>query len=322
MLFGPALLAWQFLLTYEVALRSRPALGDQHAALRNTIENILAHDQSKRPWLLLAKQYLSTSDGLQSILPEHAEIFIANKLPIFPTNVSDFFVLVQLERIFTNSLALQKVITSPYMDYKWGHLLDAASLKFLVSFNVKPHDWQRLKKLSYGGDRILSDLAIEHFNEKFSNYNAAFDSEELRVDDARFANGLIQWIPFRRLDEEQISHRVWGSREKALSAFAAVKVSGFRELWERAITHEGLNTAKKCNLVIPSSVVLERAFKSIPASKVAEFADIADESFDRIKSSERPMIGWRSAIKDSDTPVTKGVQMRSPKTEAPRTPHK
>jgi hypothetical protein len=291
-LFGAALLAWQFLLTYEVALRNRHGGANQHAYVKQLISSILAEARTGRFWLQGASEAIQNAAGWESIFPQQAEVFMTHSLGIFDRDATDLFVLMQLKRFSTNFLVLNQTLESPYASVKWAQTFEDASLNMLNAYGIKPADWQRLRTHPAFKADLLNSRAVEYLDDKFHRYEAAFGSEEFGLKEKLHAKTLAQWIPFNRLDEEQVSDRVWQSFEKALTAFTSVKIAGFRNLWGEAIVSEGRAFAKKCNLEVSPQVIVDRAFQSISDKSVSKFAEIAESSYDRVRSHEQPSLGW------------------------------
>src|SRR5438270_4932540 len=111
MLFSPAILAWQFLLTYERAVR----LHRTHE--HNSVEMRIAQlgKLSKSPdfwWLEALKRLFGRRFSFAAMLPQASETFMGHRLRRYDRRVNDYFLAVHLQRVYQNSLLHQDLNAS------------------------------------------------------------------------------------------------------------------------------------------------------------------------------------------------------------------
>jgi hypothetical protein len=310
-LFGPAVVCWQFLFSYEIATRSRTA---DHATVTGALARIedLAR-RRKNTWFSAMRDLYKPLDGLKEILPQQSEIFMGLRSSAFKNKqAEDYFVLAQMERFFINSKSAQGTLKSPYLQISYVDEVEKAALPVLTAYGVNQEVWQRLRQPTFGG-LSLSEGALEYFDEKFSSPELVFPTVEEREHEELHAAELSKWIPFRNLDEERFSHRFWRSME---GAFAALGARPLEDVLDELFTKEGVAFSKYLKLNISPKDILRKVHELVPLKKMQECFEATREYIDEGRPFLRTMQGWdwKLVKKPSVAPVssnTRGVNSSS-----------
>jgi hypothetical protein len=305
-LFGPTIVAWQFLFSYEIATRSRPA---DHAMVTDALLRIenLARKRNNHWFRKMSNLYRSLR-SLDEILPQQSEIFMGLKSNV-PQHrqVEDYFVLVQMERFFINSQFSGEGPKSPYLQASYVDEVEKAAFPVLTAYGVNKDLWHRLRQRVSDDGPILSQGAREYCDAKFSSAELAFPTPEEREREELHAAELSKWIPFRNLDEERFSHRFWRSVD---GAFAALATRPLEDFLNRLFVKEGAAFSRYLDLDIKPKDILEKVHRLIPQQKMQGCVDETRELIDRARSSLRPMQGWQQLPAEKPHRVTGSSNIR------------
>jgi hypothetical protein len=299
-LFGPALLAWQFLLTYEQATRER---GDEHVSgehVSGVISRIYYIAGSRKDWWFLKfAEILRVRTGFHNALPQQAEIFMGLKGLIFPdVDIQRFSILVQMNRFFINTKFMSKTKRSPYLMKSYAEEVERAALPILLTYGVTPQLWREIRDSQKNAQVGLSKEAIDYLDAKFSNISIAFKDPSHRAAEDLHSKELAKWLPFSSLDEEQFSLRYWKSFS---AAFVAFTNTPFEDLWQSIVVGDGTSFAKSVGIDPPAPhLIIEKARQIVGPETLVQCGNLARRYYDRARQFVRTVSGW--------TPLTEKSQ--------------
>ena len=108
-----------------------------------------------------------------------------------------------------------------------------------LHYQISPNDWPTLKSLAR---RLETPISSDYLNAIFSKYTQEFEGSEFENEDSKAA-WLAKLVPFRSLEEENISQHVYG-RRALLSASLAPGIAGLVERWKPAAEYGAEYEAK------------------------------------------------------------------------------
>jgi len=281
-LFGPAILAWQFLLTYEIATRSRPE--NRWSVLQSILRLHSFAAETKNFWFARLAVLYKELTGFHDVLPQQGEVFMGFKGRSFAhKELQEYFILVQMERFFVNS-QYASGRSSVYLHGSYPMETEAAAQMILVNYGINKYTWPAFRSVYREEIGVSSDNAVEYLDDKLAHADPVHSpAEELH------AKELSNWVPFRRLDEETFSDRYWKSYEAACVAFLR---QPFDRLWENLVVDEGSSFSRALKVDIAPKAIVERAYALTTQKKLDECRELVQSFFDRAASYAQGMVGW------------------------------
>lgn len=199
-LIHAAAAAWQFLLTYERSLLSRGEVDSARRvlAIRDEVKRV---GGARYLWLdAMERRYYRGRFTRQEMLPQLSETLMGRCHSSLRYS-ADFFVLMRLE---ATRLSEAKPETE-YISATRAESARKGSLSFLQNYGVSPEDWEGLRRL---GDRLElpSWRETRAYGQRFfADYESMTSQSEFERAEAHAAQFLAREVPFRRLEEVEVS---------------------------------------------------------------------------------------------------------------------
>jgi hypothetical protein len=279
-LFGPAIAAWQFILTYLRASRVRP--GHQTTAIHRMIERVTSnHVNDRLGWFQRMYSIYNELNSFDEMPPQFNEIWMGYKLPLFDDRAKEFAALVAFGKIYVNSLALAG--GSPYVpkdrarEYRiWPNVS--------ARFGISRIEWRQLKNSTYSS--LLSNEARQYIDDGFDSYKETELNSSNEVLEQIRATTLSLWVPFRKRDAEVIFDRVYGQIELngLIDLFGNITEDKLAAIWRKSIIFEGGACGEQCNLSTLPNDIVNRAFREIPSKRLTEHIPIIRDIVERAQS--------------------------------------
>jgi hypothetical protein len=311
-LFAPATLAWQFLLTYERAVRHRGQIQEiqRIQSLITGFDSLT--DSSTFAWFAHLKRLFERRTSLAQMFPQASEVVMGHKFSPYGRRANHYFMAAHLERVFINSLYVGK--KNRYVSSYWTEEIEKHSLRVLNAYGVTPADWHRIRSIALDRDLPLSTDAIAYWDKKYAGYDKVFASHAEQTSERAQATKLAQWVPFRTLDERKVVERTWSSNEDAFQIFS---LFGLRGAWQKTVITEARRVAGPG---IEENVILDAA-SEILDEKAKYYSDTVQEIADEAEILSAGFSGW-TAETLSGKPVSEpsGAPQRSREAGAEGTP--
>ena len=201
-LLRAALAAWQFLLSYERALKLRKDsshLSEVQGAL-NRIRQLNTKDFS---WFAMLERLYEDRHTYDSMLPQLSEVIIQYKnTGILHRDfvAADFCTLVRLQMIYNNERVQSGKLHSIYSEEEDGGIagkIAEESRTFLAKCGIEKDDWPRLKFVATQNHLFSEDVHL-YLDHIFADYEHFFHQSNAEMQDVVWRAG---WYPYRRLDE-------------------------------------------------------------------------------------------------------------------------
>lgn len=215
LLLHTAAAAWQFLLTYRVALTARSTpISIQELRLVNlclsSVQNAKGH---RYKWLNRIAELCSARQTYNSVLPEYMEVVAGRsqcEQGSDDRQAADFFVLLRLQTLYINHLLESGEFRSQYStDAGLAGQLKRRHFSFLVDYGLSPRDWTTLK---LSAQEFLTKDAIQYFDHVFAHFDSFASESGAGGQEARYAEWFSRHVPFRKvLPEELVAARVYGN---------------------------------------------------------------------------------------------------------------
>jgi hypothetical protein len=214
-LLSAALSAWQFLLNYKVALLVRRTPDIQFVEV--IIANINNLQSPRNLWLKTLTEIHSSCSSYENIPPQSFEALIGRRYST-PGSASgqmaDFFALVGLQMWYCHDKFISGEIKSPYYETASNALeMQKTLLSFYANYGITASGWDSLKKTPMA--LLLSKGAVPALDNIFNDYKKHFDQSELERKEQDVNLWLAKLVPFRQLEEVNVSEKVF-SRRRAL----------------------------------------------------------------------------------------------------------
>jgi hypothetical protein len=280
-LFAPATLAWQFLLTYARAARHR---GDspENEQIQRLISGTKIGDSSNSAWFSHLTRLFERRVSFSKMIPQAGEVIMGHQFTPFGRRVNHYFLAAHLERVFINHYVGKD---NRYVSSHWVNEIEKHSLRVLNAYGVTPADWHRIRAIALSGDLPLSTGAIAYWDKKFTGYERVFASRAERATEKARATRLAQWVPFRVLDERKVVERTWASTEEAFQLFASF---GLRRAWQQTVITEARRVAGE---EISEYDILDAA-SNILDEKAKYYSDTVQKIADEAEFASHNVSGW------------------------------
>ena len=214
-LLSAALSAWQFLLNYKVALLVRRTPDIQLVEV--SIANINNLQSPRNLWLKTLTEIHSSCSSYENIPPQSFEALIGRRYSTpgsASSQMADFFALVGLQMWYCHNQFISGEIKSPYYETASIALeMQKTLLSFYANYGITASGWGSLKKTPMA--LLLSKGAVPTLDNIFNDYKTHFDQSELERKEQAVNLWLSKSVPFRQLEEVNVSEKVF-SRRKAL----------------------------------------------------------------------------------------------------------
>jgi hypothetical protein len=252
--FNAALLAWQFLLTYERALSERNTDSTSVRAILSKVEN---EQRAGALWFATLSQLYRNRHTFDEIYPQFGEAFIAFRHSYFDPQFRDFAASVSLYKLYINSKLLDD--QSEYVPTKRAKFYDDEWPNVVSHFGLTSNDWVRLNT-----PRLFSEAASKYLGDRLRQ--PLTQSASRLVSSLRYET-LGLWVPFRKRDEERIFTYVHNNLplEAVLKLFGNGSEDAMMEVWKSTIAFEGAALASQCDLANQDkNKIIKEAFEQIP----------------------------------------------------------
>lgn len=210
----PAVSAWQFLLTYEIALRTERSTPNSRLlhAIRSVIREVADHPVASRSyWFNQLVTMMRKRSKRSQMLPQMNEVLMFRRAGTAEyRDPVDFFTLVRLEQTHLRLRVRTREVKSPYV---WPPRKASRTHTFMRDYGLRPENLSEWEDVRNVDPRLgPTALALAYWRDLLSKPLAEDKSADLAQQEVQHAEKLVGILPFNRVEAQNVMRLAYPGR--------------------------------------------------------------------------------------------------------------